>query len=137
MLRMPACPALRQPRPTQAFTREKDEVRLPLPPLALPGAVAPLWRPRRPDLGRPSHKPDEASRRQVEALAGYGVREDEIGEFIGIDPARAETTITPSSSATLSTINPAGIRDDSRMLPAMVLIPPQKQHHAATQNHQM
>jgi hypothetical protein len=37
-------------------------------------------------LGRPSHKPDEASRRQVEALAGYGVREDEIGEFIGVDP---------------------------------------------------
>jgi hypothetical protein len=37
-------------------------------------------------MGRPSHKPDEASRRQVEALAGYGVREDEIAEFIGIDP---------------------------------------------------
>jgi hypothetical protein len=36
-------------------------------------------------MGRPSHKPDDASRRQVEALAGYGVREDEIAEFIGID----------------------------------------------------
>ena len=37
-------------------------------------------------MGRPSHKPDEASRRQVEALAGYGVREDEIAEFVGVDP---------------------------------------------------
>jgi hypothetical protein len=37
-------------------------------------------------MGRPSHRPDEDMRRQVEALAGYGVREDEIAEFIGIDP---------------------------------------------------
>lgn len=48
--------------------------------------MGPLWPNQPPDMGRPSHRPDEASRRQVEALAGYGVREDEIAEFIGIDP---------------------------------------------------
>jgi DNA-binding CsgD family transcriptional regulator len=37
-------------------------------------------------MARPSHRPDEDTRRQVEAMAGYGVREDEIAEFIGIDP---------------------------------------------------
>ena len=37
-------------------------------------------------MGRPSHKPDAASRRQVEALAGYGVREEEIGDFLRLDP---------------------------------------------------
>lgn len=36
-------------------------------------------------MGRPAHKPDEAQRRQVEALAGYGVPEAEIGGMIGID----------------------------------------------------
>jgi hypothetical protein len=37
-------------------------------------------------MGRPAHKPDSASRRQVEALAGYGVPEVEIGDVIGVDP---------------------------------------------------
>ena len=37
-------------------------------------------------MGRPAHKPDPASRRQVEALAGYGIPEAEIGEVLGIDP---------------------------------------------------
>jgi hypothetical protein len=37
-------------------------------------------------MARPSHRPDEDTRRQVEAMAGYGVREDEIAEFIGVDP---------------------------------------------------
>jgi hypothetical protein len=37
-------------------------------------------------VARPRHKPDPASRRQVEALAGYGVPEAEIGEVIGVDP---------------------------------------------------
>ena len=37
-------------------------------------------------MGRPAHKPDPASRRQVEALAGYGIPEAEIAEVVGIDP---------------------------------------------------
>ena len=37
-------------------------------------------------MARPSHKPDEASRRQVEALAGYGVPEPGIADMVGIDP---------------------------------------------------
>ena len=36
-------------------------------------------------MGRPAHKPDPSSRRQVEALAGYGIPEAEIGEVVGID----------------------------------------------------
>lgn len=36
-------------------------------------------------MGRPAHFPDTQSRRQVEALAGYGVPEKEIGGVIGID----------------------------------------------------
>jgi hypothetical protein len=36
-------------------------------------------------MGRPSHKPDPALRRQVEAMAGYGVAEADIGRVIGID----------------------------------------------------
>jgi len=50
---------------------------------------------------------------------------------------RAETTIIPSSSAALSTTNPAGIRDDKRMMFAMALIPFVKQRQPGTQNHQM
>ena len=37
-------------------------------------------------MARPSHKPDAAFRRQVEAMAGYGVRETDIAGLIGIDP---------------------------------------------------
>jgi hypothetical protein len=37
-------------------------------------------------MSRRAHKPDSASRRQVEALAGYGVPEVEIGDVIGLDP---------------------------------------------------
>jgi hypothetical protein len=36
-------------------------------------------------MARPAHKPDEAKRRQVEALAGYGVPEPDISGMIGID----------------------------------------------------
>jgi hypothetical protein len=43
----------------------------------------------------------------------------------------------PSSSAALSTTNPAGIRDDNRMMFAMALIPFVKQRHSGTRNHQM
>jgi hypothetical protein len=38
-----------------------------------------------PKVGRPSHKPDPALRRQVEAMAGYGVAEVDIARVIGID----------------------------------------------------
>ena len=37
-------------------------------------------------MGRPAHKPDPVTRRQVEALAGYGVPEIDIAGVIGIDP---------------------------------------------------
>ena len=37
-------------------------------------------------MGRLPHKPDPSLRRQVEALAGYGVPEADIAGVIGIDP---------------------------------------------------
>jgi hypothetical protein len=37
-------------------------------------------------MPRHAHQPDEASRRQVEALAGYGVPETGIADMVGIDP---------------------------------------------------
>jgi predicted transcriptional regulator len=37
-------------------------------------------------MAMPMHKPTEASRAQVEALCGYGITEDEIASYIGIDP---------------------------------------------------
>jgi hypothetical protein len=36
-------------------------------------------------MARPAHQPDEVQRRQVEALAGYGVPEAEIAALIGVD----------------------------------------------------
>ena len=36
-------------------------------------------------MGRPAHQPDPAQRRQVEALAAYGIPEDDISRVIGID----------------------------------------------------
>lgn len=37
-------------------------------------------------LKKPHHKPTSESRAQVEALAGYGVRQDEIAMYLDIDP---------------------------------------------------
>ena len=37
------------------------------------------------DVGRPPHTPEPAIRRQVEAMAGYGVPEADIARVIGID----------------------------------------------------
>ena len=36
-------------------------------------------------MARPRHQPDDAQRRQVETLAGYGIPEAEIAGLIGID----------------------------------------------------
>jgi hypothetical protein len=36
-------------------------------------------------MARPRHEPDSLERRQVEALAGYGVPEPEIAAMIGVD----------------------------------------------------
>ena len=36
-------------------------------------------------MARPSHQPDDIQRRQVEALAGYGVPEAEIAALVGVD----------------------------------------------------
>src|SRR6266511_3629027 len=37
-------------------------------------------------MARPSHKPDPLLRRQIEAMAGYGVREADIARVVRIDP---------------------------------------------------
>ena len=37
-------------------------------------------------MGRPAHEPTSMSRRNVEALAGYGVPEADIAGVVGIDP---------------------------------------------------
>ena len=37
-------------------------------------------------MGRRAHKPDPAQRRQVEALAAYGIPETDIAGVVGIDP---------------------------------------------------
>ena len=37
-------------------------------------------------MGRKAHKPDALHRRQVEAMAGYGVPEVDIARVLGIDP---------------------------------------------------
>src|SRR5690606_30364160 len=37
-------------------------------------------------MARPRHQPDPLLRRQVEAMAGYGVPEADIADMIGIDP---------------------------------------------------
>ena len=37
-------------------------------------------------MGRRSHKPDPFHRRQVEAMAGYGVPESDIARVLAIDP---------------------------------------------------
>jgi hypothetical protein len=37
-------------------------------------------------MGRLAHKPDPTSRRQVEAMAAYGVPEADVATVLGIDP---------------------------------------------------
>lgn len=37
-------------------------------------------------MARPSHKPDPQTRRQVEAMAGYGVPESDIAGVVGVSP---------------------------------------------------
>jgi hypothetical protein len=37
-------------------------------------------------MARPAHKPDPTVRRQVEAMAGYGVPEAEIAGVVGVSP---------------------------------------------------
>ena len=37
-------------------------------------------------MGRRAHKPDPAQRRQVEAMAAYGIPETDISRVVGIDP---------------------------------------------------
>ena len=38
------------------------------------------------EMGRRAHQPDPAQRRQVEALAAYGIPETDISRVVGIDP---------------------------------------------------
>jgi predicted transcriptional regulator len=37
-------------------------------------------------MARPSHEPNATSRRQVEAMAAYGITEPQIARVVGIDP---------------------------------------------------
>ena len=37
-------------------------------------------------MGRRSHRPDAAQRRQVEAMAAYGIPADDIARVVGVDP---------------------------------------------------
>jgi hypothetical protein len=37
-------------------------------------------------MGRPFHEPEPSTRRQVEAMAGFGVPEIDIARVVGIDP---------------------------------------------------
>ena len=37
-------------------------------------------------MGRRAHKPDPAQRRQVEAMAAYGIPAEDISRVVGIDP---------------------------------------------------
>lgn len=37
-------------------------------------------------MGRAAHEPDPVSRRQVEAMAGYGVGEEDIAKVLGVSP---------------------------------------------------
>jgi hypothetical protein len=37
-------------------------------------------------MGRRAHKPDPAQRRQVEAMAAYGIPEADIARVVGVDP---------------------------------------------------
>jgi hypothetical protein len=37
-------------------------------------------------MGRTAHQPDAAGRRQVEAMAGYGIPEDDIATVLDISP---------------------------------------------------
>ena len=37
-------------------------------------------------MGHPSHAPEPFHRRQVEAMAGYGIPEADIARMLGIDP---------------------------------------------------
>ena len=43
-------------------------------------------------MGRRAHKPDATSRKQVEALAAYGIPEPDISRVIGIDPKTKQAT---------------------------------------------
>jgi len=37
-------------------------------------------------MGRRAHRPDPAQRRQVEAMAAYGIPENDISRVVGVDP---------------------------------------------------
>lgn len=43
------------------------------------------WKPPRDPAGRKSHKPTDAQKRSVEALAGVGTTHEEIAKILGID----------------------------------------------------
>jgi hypothetical protein len=65
-------------------------------------------------MGRRSHRPDAAQRRQVEAMAAYGIPADDISRVVGVDSKTlrkyyrdgldlGETKATPKLPASCST----------------------------------
>ena len=69
-LRMPQSPLIRQLAPRRRVSGKRDH------------CCSTLGRTL---MARPAHQPDDVQRRQVEALAGYGVPEAEIAGLVGID----------------------------------------------------
>jgi hypothetical protein len=47
-------------------------------------------------MGRRAHQPDPTARRQVEAMAAYGIPETDIATVIGIDPNALLAIALPS-----------------------------------------
>ena len=50
------------------------------------GLVSPTSPGSAPEMARKAHKPDPFFRRQVEAMAGYGVPEFNIARVLAVDP---------------------------------------------------
>ena len=75
-------------------------------------------------MARPAHKPDAAVRRQVEAMAGYGVPEAEIAGVIGVDRRRRSgSTIAASSTTATSKPTPKLPRTSTAKPPATAVKP--------------
>ena len=79
-------PSLSQGSAAKPVAGQAPKPKLPYRIEARAQAGVPKNRGRQHRMGRRAHKPDPSSRRQVEALAGYGVPEQRFAEVIGVDP---------------------------------------------------
>ncbi len=60
-------------------------------------------------MPRRAHEPTEKTRNEVQALAGFGVREDEIALYIGIDPKTLRKYYRPELDTGHIKANPSSI----------------------------